>query len=188
MNSLPPELFAWARWTLAGVMVVAGLGKLADREGFVQAVINYQILPRGVARTFARLVPWSELGSAVLILSGQWAIPGAWLSGLLLLGFTAAIGINIVRGRPVNCGCLGKLTADKVGWPLLLRNVLLIGLAILVIAPLDERALVSTSEWFAMSTLIISAVIGLTLFVPGLDFLQRAFFSGSTPGEAPLKD
>ncbi|MCS7016955.1 MAG: DoxX family membrane protein [Gemmatales bacterium] len=179
MSSLPAELLVWSRWTLAGVMVVAGLGKLADREGFVQAAINYQILPHGLARAFAQLIPWSELASALLILSGRWVALGALLSGLLLLGFSAAIGINIVRGRPVNCGCLGKLTRDKIGWPLLLRNTFLIGLVILVITSHDERPSVSINEWFAMSTLIVSAVAGLTLFGPGLDFLRQAFLSQS---------
>lgn len=187
LTTVSIELIAWARWTLAGVMAVACLGKLIDLDSFIQAVINYHVLPRRIVRIFARLVPWLELGAALLLLIDQWVVIGALLSGLLLISFSAAATLNIVRGRHVSCGCMGKLTTERLGGPLLFRNTLLMALVLLLGFSDGVQAHLSTADWFPLSTLVVSSVIVLTLFGSGLDFLRQAFFPDSESGEASLK-
>lgn len=173
------ELVVWARWTLAGVMAVASLGKIMDRDSFTQAVINYQVLPRRAAWVFARFVPWLELGAAALLLSGRWVVVGALLSGLLLAAFSMAAAINIARGRRVSCGCMGKLTTEQVGGPLLFRNALLMGLTLVAGLTAGAPAAVPAADWFPIGSLVVASAAVLTLFGSGWDFLRRAFFPDS---------
>jgi len=188
MTAVSVELIVWARWTLAGVMVVASFGKLADRDSFDQAVINYQIFSRAVSRVFAHWVPWLELISAALLLLVHWSMVGALLSGMLLASFSVAAILNIARGRRINCGCMGKLTSEQIGGPLLFRNFLLVGLAFLVGFSSSVQANVSVVSLFPLFTLVVSTVILLTLFGPGLDFLRKAFKPADESGDARLKE
>lgn len=48
-----PYAVVLARWLLAGIFLVAGISKLLDREGSVEAVKSYQIVPQRFARWFA---------------------------------------------------------------------------------------------------------------------------------------
>jgi peptidoglycan/LPS O-acetylase OafA/YrhL len=169
----------WARFTMAGILLVAGCGKLLDLDGFVQAVINYQVLPRRTARKFARIVPWLELVSAVLLLSEPGKTMGALMSGGLVLSFSIAIVYNLLRGRNVPCGCMGRLFRDHTSWPLLLRNVLLIGLSAVIALGPGTRVEVPHSEWFPTAMLIVAGVIILTLFNVTIDFIRQAFFETS---------
>lgn len=184
---MSPELLIWVRWTLAGVMFVASLGKLLDRDSFIQAVINYKILHRGISRIFARIVPWAEILSAILLVSGPLTYLGALITGVLLLSFTTAAAINLIRGRDISCGCMGKLITDRVGWPLLLRNAILIGLVCLAIPEGTKMINLAVASWFPMGSLIVSAVFTLTLFGPGIDFLRAAFFVENKSDTALLK-
>lgn len=102
----------WTRrlcaWLLGAAFLLAALPKIADPPGFAEALHAYRLLPAALLSPIALLLPWLELWMALALISGRAQRSAALLAGLLLLGFMAALAINLVRGNPVDCGCFGK--------------------------------------------------------------------------------
>jgi uncharacterized membrane protein YphA (DoxX/SURF4 family) len=110
-----------ARLLLALVFAVAGLAKLADRDGSRQAMIDFG-LPAALATPLALLLPLVEVAVALALVpawSAWWAAVGALT---LLLLFVLGISVNLVRGRKPECHCFGQLHSAPAGWKTLTRN------------------------------------------------------------------
>jgi uncharacterized membrane protein YphA (DoxX/SURF4 family) len=113
------------RLLLGGLLLIAGITKLIDRDAFRFAVADYDILPGSLARPFALLVPFAEVGLGALLLIGLFTVPAAALAIPLFASFSVAIGVNMLRGRHLDCHCFGSTTSDRVGPAALLRSTLL---------------------------------------------------------------
>ncbi len=122
------------RLVLGGLLLLAGLTKLADRAGVRQAVADYEILPGRLERPFAALLPWLETGLGALLLLGLGTTIAAALAMPLFLSFALAIGVNLVRGRHFDCHCFGSVRSERIGWPALLRSTVLVLTAVVVAA------------------------------------------------------
>lgn len=121
-----------ARLALAGVFLMAGLAKLADRTGSRQAISNFG-LPQRLARPLSLALPLVELAVSIALIppaSARWGALGALA---LLLIFVLAIAVNLAKGRKPDCHCFGQLHSSPVGWPTLARNAALAGVAGLVL-------------------------------------------------------
>jgi uncharacterized membrane protein len=135
-----------AAWTISIALALvfgasAGL-KLADLEEFRAAVANYRIVPEGLAMPLSALIPVAEAAGAVGILIPPTHRAAAAILLLLLIVFTAAIVINLMRGRlNVDCGCFGPALRQPLSWWLPARNVLLMALAAIAIMPAGGRAM-----------------------------------------------
>jgi hypothetical protein len=111
-----------AQVALAAVFLVAALAKLGDLSGFRDAVAGFGA-PGVLVRPLAVLLPLAELAvAAALLLVPE---PGALASLALLLGFSGAIAVNLVRGRAPDCHCFGQLHSAPVSWWTVVRNGLL---------------------------------------------------------------
>ncbi|MCH8993710.1 MAG: DoxX family membrane protein [Chloroflexi bacterium] len=121
------------RLLLGGLLLLAGITKLTDRAGFRQAVAEYDVLPRSLERPFAAALPWLETALGVLLLLGLGTTLAASLATPLFLSFGVAIGVNLLRGRYVDCHCFGSVHSEQIGWPALLRSTALV-LAALAVA------------------------------------------------------
>jgi thiol-disulfide isomerase/thioredoxin len=126
-------LLLTSRLLLAAVLAVAALAKLADREGSRQAVVAFGA-PRSAAAPLALVLPVAELAVAVLLLPAATALAGALGALVLLLLFSAAIALNLVRGREPECHCFGQLHSAPAGPGALVRNGLLAVVAALTLA------------------------------------------------------
>jgi len=128
---------------LAWVWVGSGIEKLRDLPRFRRIFADYRLLPTRLSRAFAPLVAMAELGLAAGLLWPA-ARPTALLgvAGLLSL-YSAAIALNLARGRrDIDCGCAGpQAGATLAGW-LLLRNAALVAAALACRLPQDPRPLV----------------------------------------------
>lgn len=102
-----PWLTSRVQFVLAAVFVVAGFGKIADPPGFAHEIHNYKLLPGFAINAVAILLPWVEVVAGLALFLGLARRSAARLMGVLLLVFVVAIGINLVRGHPVDCGCFG---------------------------------------------------------------------------------
>ena len=120
------------RLVLGGLLLLAGVTKLADREGFRRAVADYQVLPGGLERPFAALLPWLETTLGALLLLGLGTAVAASLATPLFLSFALAIGVNLRRGRHFDCHCFGAVQSERIGWPALLRSAALVLVALAV--------------------------------------------------------
>lgn len=122
---------------LGVVFLTSAIPKLRRPKSFILVVLEYRILPPFIGEIFARLVPPLELFVALLLLTGTATQVGAALASLLLISFAIAVGINLVRGRDLDCGCFGEGRGTRVGWYLLMRDTSLF-IASIVLAALSN--------------------------------------------------
>jgi uncharacterized membrane protein YphA (DoxX/SURF4 family) len=87
-----------ARLLLAGVFIVAGVAKLADRAGSRQALQNFGV-PLALSPILGILLPLAELAVAGALVSTTTAWAGAMGAFLLLLIFCAGISRTLAQGR-----------------------------------------------------------------------------------------
>lgn len=119
-----------ARLTVAVIFASAALHAMREWTRFGGIVEQYRIVPDRLAWVIARTVPPLELAAAALLLLPATSQAGALLGLGLMAAFTAAIGVNLVRGRvSIDCGC-GGAGGQKLSAGLVLRNlVIMAGLA-----------------------------------------------------------
>jgi uncharacterized membrane protein YphA (DoxX/SURF4 family) len=101
-------LIVGGRVVLAGVFVVAGIAKLADRAGARKSMRDFGV-PGPLAGAFAILLPAAELLAAVALVPASTAWYGAAGALALLLLFVAGIAFNLALGRKPDCHCFGQL-------------------------------------------------------------------------------
>lgn len=114
------------RLALGLIFLVSALSKLHDPATFVQGVLEYRVLPAPLARAYGRLLPFVELGTALLFLSGVFLPIAAGLAVLMLSSFAIAVAVVVRQGREIGCHCFGQASTDRVGWHTLGRDLLLL--------------------------------------------------------------
>jgi Methylamine utilisation protein MauE len=124
------QLFALgSRFALAFLFLTAGLAKLSAPAEFARAVANYRLLPSGLARPVATWLPRLEVAAAALLGLGlATTVAGGLVTGLLL-AFTAAVAVNLLRGREIDCGCLGSSAPRRITWGTVARNLVMAAMA-----------------------------------------------------------
>jgi uncharacterized membrane protein YphA (DoxX/SURF4 family) len=122
------------RFGLAVIFLLSGLAKLPRRAEFTSAVRNYQLVPDRVGALVGRLLPPVEVAAAALLALGLGVRPVAALLGAFLVAFSAAVAINLLRGRTIDCGCFGPVAERRITWWSVGRNVVLAGAAGVVVA------------------------------------------------------
>lgn len=151
------------RLGLAAVFVTAGIGKLLDRSGSRQALLDFGV-PGRWAPLGARALPLAELIVAVgLVLrpTARWAAVGA---ALLLAAFITGISVALARGRAPDCHCFGQIHSSPAGRGTLVRNGVLAAVAVVVISTGPGPA---TDSWVSAGhghPLVLVALVVLGLF------------------------
>jgi uncharacterized membrane protein YphA (DoxX/SURF4 family) len=127
------ELLALAARILLGLVFLrASVAKLVANDDFRDTVANYEILPSRLVAPVARWVPRVELAAAVALLVGIGVRPAAALVAALLGTFAAAISVNLLRGRRIDCGCHSSTVPERIGWELVGRDAVLAATALFV--------------------------------------------------------
>ncbi|MDF1585620.1 MauE/DoxX family redox-associated membrane protein [Marinimicrococcus flavescens] len=146
-----PALLWTARLSLAGIFGAAAVTKLAALEPFAGVVRNYRLLPEAAVRPVALGLPVLELLLAAGLLVPATSRAAAGGVAVLLLAFAAAMAVNIRRGRVnIDCGCFMTVLRQRLSWGLVVRNLLLVLLALpLILAGGPARGLL----WIDMMTI-----------------------------------
>jgi peroxiredoxin/uncharacterized membrane protein YphA (DoxX/SURF4 family) len=158
-------LLLLARLLLAAVFAVSGIAKLLDQPGTRAAVVGFGV-PQPLARPFAVLLPVAELAVVALLLPNATAWLGAVGALVLLVAFIAGIAVNMAQGRRPDCHCFGQLHSEPIGWPTLIRNVVLSGIAGLVLYQGSDNPGTSPFGWLqdASAGELLVLFGGLVLF------------------------
>lgn len=127
------------------LFLLAAVHKLTALNEFRAALAAYELLPDAFIAPLSIIVPICEvlLGAAWLFAIQPASVA---LASVMLLGsYTAAIAINLSRGRiHIDCGCGMANTAGRdqqLSWGLVLRNFFLIIAALAAALPASERAI-----------------------------------------------
>ena len=164
-----------SRLLLAGVFLIAGVAKLADRPGSRQAVVAFGV-PERLAGAVGVGLPATELVVGVaLILSGsaRFAALGALL---LLAAFVGAIAVALRRGTEADCHCFGQWHSAPVGWRTLGRNGVLAVVAAFVVIVGWRHPGLSATAWVARLSGGWAVALGLGV-VLGLVVAFLAWFA-----------
>jgi putative oxidoreductase len=135
------------------IFLAAAVPTLRHPKGFVLAVLEYRVLPPRLGWFYARLVPPLEFLVALLLFTGTAVRFATVAISMLLLSFMAAIGINLARGRDLDCHCFGKATRGSIGWGLLLQDAALLGAA--------STVATVAREWVAAEPWSVFRILGL---------------------------
>lgn len=140
-----PRLTLASRLLLGLVFIFAAVPKLADPPGFAKAIWAYALFPAWSLAPLALVLPWLELACGLALCAGLWLRAAALWIGALLLAFCLALGLNLARRHPVDCGCFGgaapKTEAQRITdmrWALL-RDAGLLLLVVQVLAATRKR-------------------------------------------------
>jgi len=120
---------------LALFFLLAAIGKLLNRSAAITSIEAYRLVPKAIARLSGISLPWVELAIATFLFAGFMPHMAAALALVLLLAFSIAQAIILLRGDEVPCGCFGSLSTQPVRWPNLLINFTLIGACLVVMTP-----------------------------------------------------
>jgi len=121
---LEAGLIVAARVVLGLVFLSAGLYKILDPGSFALATANYRLLPADWVNLFAVVIPWLEVLCGVLLFLGQWVRTSSLLLTCLLLLFVGAVGVSMIRGLDIHCGCFSAGSGRKIGLRLLAEDAL----------------------------------------------------------------
>ncbi len=164
-----------ARLVLAAVFAVAGVAKLADLRGSRAAVEGFGV-PERLAEPLGTLLPIAELAIAVALIPSSSARYGALGASVLLLLFCGAIVRSMIRGEAPDCHCFGQLHSEPAGPRTLVRNALLLALAVFVAAAgwsdsgssavawignLSDAGAVAVGGGLALAVLAVATAAGL---------------------------
>ena len=140
MTMIDPLLQLTLAIPLALLFFLAARHKQADGLHFQAQLAAYELLPTALLPAASRLLPIAELAVALGLLLPQSRGPAALLAGGLLLGYAAAMAVNLRRGRNhIDCGC-GAMPQVLSGW-LVSRNMVIASAAFIAALPVATRSL-----------------------------------------------
>jgi hypothetical protein len=120
------------RLLLGGLFVYAGGLKIFKPIDFADSIAAYQILPFAVINPLVLGLPIFEIGAGLLVIAGWQLRPAALAIVSMLTGFSLGIGIALVRGLKIDCGCFGQSWLDSQPPVALARDLILLVAAVWV--------------------------------------------------------
>jgi uncharacterized membrane protein YphA (DoxX/SURF4 family) len=155
------------RIVLAVVFTVSGLAKIFDPPGTRQSLREFGT-PKFLVNTGAVFLPVVELLVAVSLTATRTTPIAAATALVLLAGFTVATGYHLTRGRAPRCNCFGTMSGHAVGWPSVVRNLVLIAMAAAVLVLPGTRSGVDTAGWLAATTTVERLSLGISAVILAL--------------------
>ncbi|MEZ4631596.1 MAG: MauE/DoxX family redox-associated membrane protein [Deinococcales bacterium] len=157
---LDPVLMWMLRLVLAAIFMASGLLKLRQLEQFEASLAAYALVPQGLLKGVRVGVPGLELLASLLLLSPFYPLGNALIAALILI-FSLAIAINLLRhNADIDCGCFGSLE-QRLSWWLILRNAILLSFTLALFLPIGLRDL----NWFDVLNLIFATLALLGLYI-----------------------
>lgn len=149
---------------LSYVLVDAGLHKLRDRLRYGAIIDGYRLLPSGVGARIALPLGALEAGLGALLLLPLTREPAIAAAALLIAIYFLGIALNLARGRrDIDCGCGAPDQAQRLSPALLLRNALLVAVALSLLvtpaaSPLHWSGWVSALFCGAVAALLYASI------------------------------
>lgn len=146
----------------------AGVHKLSAPARFREALSAYGLLPSSLTHIAARIIPVVELAIALLLFM-MLLVPsvggsGAVLAAALFAFYGLALAINLLRGRrDFDCGCswggAGATGQGRIHWGLVVRNAVLVALALALVFGGEARTVTWLDRVNAMAAGLAFGVI-----------------------------
>lgn len=139
---MDPAVGAVLRGGLALVLAAAAAHKARGLDAFRETLRDYEIAPRRLVSAAAVVIVALECVAVLALVVPRPRALGPLLAASLVALYTAAIAINLARGRRhIDCGCGGP-AGQPIGGRLVVRNALLVVAALACVAPPAARPIV----------------------------------------------
>ena len=140
---LDPAVSLTLRCFLALVFVRALAGKVRDVGGFASTIREYELVPPGVANALATTLLAVEIVLIPTLLIPGTAAIASFAAVVVLALYSAAIGVNLLRGRrDIDCGCAGPAAHQPLHELLLVRNAAFVTAAVIAALPMTSRSMI----------------------------------------------
>ncbi|WP_010490980.1 MauE/DoxX family redox-associated membrane protein [Paenibacillus elgii] len=121
------------RILLAILFISSSVSSLRHWQAHLGIIKDYKILPVSLIRWFAILEHTIKWLVGIFLLFGMHSSLAALTGSGLLLMYSIAITINLLRDRrELSCGCGGLAGNHLLSWKLIVRNLFLIGMCLWV--------------------------------------------------------
>jgi uncharacterized membrane protein YphA (DoxX/SURF4 family) len=127
-----PSFLLFARLFVGGVFIVSGIAKWVDKAGTEASMSRYRFLPVGSGRLIANVFPMLELLVGLMLVLGLFTSAAALGAIALFAVFTGLIVYDLARGQNQSCHCFGRLSDERLTPMAVVRNLVLMALAMLV--------------------------------------------------------
>lgn len=112
------------------IFIYSGMFKIVYTAEFAETIAGYEILPYWALNIFAIALPWIELLSGILLIAGiRTKSAAAIIAGMLIL-FSLAITINLIKGSSLSCGCFHYSREEVMSWWTLIRDLIWLGMTL----------------------------------------------------------
>lgn len=118
------------RMALGALFVWTGWEKTADPNAFLFSIRSFHILDDPYAAWVAMGLPWLEIFAGAALVSGLCVEGGLAVIAGMLAAFLWAIIHSWQRGLDINCGCFGGDAATSDYHELVIRDAVLLTLAL----------------------------------------------------------
>jgi uncharacterized membrane protein YphA (DoxX/SURF4 family) len=104
-----------ARWILGLTFIYSSIHKILSPEDFARIVYGYDLFPHAIINLIAIIIPFLQLVAGLALIAGFYPRSAAVIINVMLLAFTAALTINIIRGHEFDCGCFSAGQSGYTG-------------------------------------------------------------------------
>ena len=125
-----PVVGAACRLLIGGVFIYTSLPKLLRPDEFAHLVSGYRILHPDMVNLVGITLPWIELMAGAFLVIGVLPQSSAALIAGMLALFIGAGALALARGLEIDCGCFFPIGGDRLTWGTLIRDGLLLALAL----------------------------------------------------------
>ena len=130
------------------IFIYASLDKIAHPDQFARIVYNYHILPGQLVNVFALVLPMAELFAGICLIAGFFYAGSRNFLVVLTFVFIVAIGINVIRGVDLECGCFTVSSrAKSAGIQLIIRDIAYLIPGLILMVSRSRRWLLENLLW-----------------------------------------
>ncbi len=159
-----PVIALGLRAALAFILVAAAVHKFRNMAEFKKTLSSHGLLAPPLIPGAAYGLGVLEIACAAGLLAVPWSFGPPMLAAGLFLLYGGVMAAALVRGkRDLDCGCGGLSRSQSVSWSLVLRNGVLMLIAVLLATP----ATLGGFLWIDWGTVIFIAAFGALLYAMG---------------------
>lgn len=144
------------RLVLSLIFFVSSFSKIRYPQHFITTIDSYELLSESWYKLSAFTIIASEIAVAMMLLVGWQSRLAAMIGFVILVVFSFAIGVNLVRRRTnLDCGCFGRKYTQKISFGLIVRNLALAVVAYFVMR--SGGGLMSLDGYSSLQTRLLVA-------------------------------
>jgi len=144
MPRIDPVLSLTFATAVASLFFTSVVHKIKDPYRFRDAVSGFALIPEPLILATAIFVLVCECSVVATFILGSTRAAGMCVAGTLMVLYAGAIVVNLLRGRTrIDCGCVGFLPQQHLGWWMVARNAVVATGAFIASLPRAPRELTS---------------------------------------------